>query len=587
MNKWIFSLLPFALLADDKPPVPPGGVLERQLEQEYDTKEVEAHKTIPLLEFDFPEKEIEIGDEKIVINSVEFFGNLSISSKKLQRTVQPFLGKEMSMKEIHEMCLAIQAKYGRRGYFLARVFVPPQEIRDHHLKIEIIEGKLGKVSVIGNKYYSEKFISRYFDKYTGEPINYDQILKALLLLDENSDLDVAAVFKKGSTFGTSDLLVKVTDKKPLHLMVDTNNFGSDHTSNQRTGARFEWGNLLVSGDMLTVIQVVGSPMKNLDFTQGIYHFPINTYGSSMDFSYLFANFKTDKVRVSKEKEEGEKSELRYKGRSVIGTVKFDQAIHRTRTLNTDFFTSFDYKKIQNFGGGTETSNDELRVLSGGMAIDYIDGLQGRNLFNGSVGWGIPSFLGGMSAVDSQSSRFDGGGGRFVKINGSWKRLQRIPYNCFLLLNVVMQYSFNKLPLPEQIYIGGMDTVRGYPLAAGLGDTGFYGTLELRVPPPVLRAHKVPWSKKTWGEFLQFVGFVDHGHTFDVRQNVLREMGLKFGKKKKEHVAYDNTILTSAGVGARLYGPWKLEWSLDIGYPLTEKHRSSNTIVYFRVTWNIL
>jgi hemolysin activation/secretion protein len=255
-------------------------------------------------------------------------------------------------------------------------------------------------------------------------------------------------------------------------------------------------------------------------------------------------------------------------------------------LNTDVFTSFDIKQIQNFGGGIESSFDKLRVLTGGVQIDYIDGWKGRNLFLVSGGWGIPGLFGG-SGVNSKSDSRVHGGGRFVKLNGGWKRLQKLPLECFLLFNAQMQYSFDKLPLPEQIYIGGVDTVRGYQLAAGIGDHGLYANLELRVPLPFLRTHKIPWTDTTWGEFVQFVGFIDHGQTFGHGQNILREIGLVNGKKKKKHVHFDRAILTSVGPGIRIYGPWKFEWSFDVGYPLTDSHRSSDTIVYFRVAWKIL
>jgi hypothetical protein len=87
--------------------------------------------------------------------------------------------------------------------------------------------------------------------------------------------------------------------------------------------------------------------------------------------------------------------------------------------------------------------------------------------------------------------------------------------------------------------------------------------------------------------LQFVGFCDHGQTFSHGQDVLREIGLRKNKSVKERVHFDRAVLTSVGAGARLYGPWKFEWSFDVGYPLTDKHRSSDTIAYFRVAWNIL
>ena len=556
-------------------PVPPAGVVEREIEQEYEAEEVQAQKKVPLLEIDIPEKKLELGGETVKVESVQFSGNRVISAKVLCRIIQPLLEKELSLGDIQKLCETIESKYARKGYFLTRAFAPPQEIHKGILKIEIVEGKLGEVTVMGNKHYGTKFIARYFEKYQDKPINYHDITKALLLLDENSDLDVGAVFKKGKKFGTADLIVRVKDFRPLHLMADHNNFGSDHTSPHRTGVRFDWGNLMLDGDKLTIVEVVGSPIPSLDFTNGIYHLPINTYGGSFDLSYLFANFKTDKV-----------DKTRYTGRSHIATVKFSQALHRTKRLSTDVLTSFDYKQIQNFGNRIESSYDKLRVLTGGVQIDYIDGWRGRNFFQVLAGVGIPHFLGGAPVHDKHDSRVQGGG-RFVKLNGKWQRVQKLPWDCFLFFNTQLQYSFYKLPLPEQIYIGGVDTVRGYQLAAGIGDHGLYANLELRVPPPFLRTHKIPWTQTTWGEFLQLTLFCDHGQTFSHGQDILREIGVRRNKSVRERVHFDRAILTSVGAGARLFGPWKFEWSFDVGYPLTDQHRSSETIAYFRVAWHIL
>lgn len=560
------------LMAAQSPPVPPAGVVDRQIEQEYEVKEVEPTKEVPLLEFEPGQEELDVGDEKVTIHSVELSGNTIISDRVLCRILKPYLNRPLSMQELKEMSLLVQNKYVRKGYFLTRAYLPAQEIQNGALKIEVIEGKLGAVSVVGNKFYSTKFIAGYFDKYRGKPIQYDKILRTLFLLDDNTDLEAGAVFKKGSQFGTADLIVKVVDKRPIHLTQDTNNYGSDHTTHQRTGTRLDYGNLIMYGDTLTLIEVLGSPISHLNFTDVIYHVPLSKMGTSLDLSYLCANFKTDKV-----------DRIRYVGRSHIGGVKLSQALQRTRNISTDFFASFDVKQVQNFGGGIRTSFDKLRVLTGGLLIDYVDGWKGRNLFNFSVGWGIPGIFGGLSAHSDESSRV-GAGGQFFKGNLGWKRLQQLPYNCFLLFNVAGQVSVDKLPLPEEIYIGGVDTVRGYPLAEGISDCGYYGTVECHVPLPFLRAHCVPWSKKqTWGEFLQFVGFYDMGQTFSLGTDILREINADSDHTKLE----GHVMLMSAGPGIRLHGPWKLEWSLDVGFPLTERHRSSNTIVYFRVAWNVL
>jgi len=570
-----FLFLPFLSLRGDskKPPVPPGGIIERDIQKEYEIKEIDAQKQIPLLETEVPQREFDTGGATVFIRHVTFSGNTVVDSSLLEEAIQPILNKELGMKEIHEICSTVEQVYSKEGYFLSKAYVPPQEIENDTLKIEIIEGKLGTVSVVGNQYYSKKFIGQHFKKYRGKPLHYDQILKVLLLLNENSDLNVGAIFKKGTSYGTADLIVQVNDARPVHLSIDHNNYGSDHTSRYRTGATLKWGNLLMNGDMCTLIEVVGSPVDSLNFTETIYHFPINYYGSCVDLSFLYSNSKTDKL-----------NELRYKGISRIATVKFTQAFQRTRSLNINLAASFDYKQIQNFGGRSETSYDKLRILTGDVDIDYIDNWKGRNLINASLKWGIPNILGGSAPVSSSDSRVNGGG-RFVFLRGSWKRLQKAPYGSFMILSGIFQYSFDKLPISEQIYIGGVTTVRGYKLATGIGDSGFYANVELRVPPPFLRQSRVPFSKKTWGQCVQFVGFLDHGQVSSVGRNILRELGVnKMGNPSDEQSYPKQTFLTSSGCGLRIYGPWGFEWSLDIGFPLTHSYPSS--MVYFRVEWKI-
>jgi len=73
------------LIASSNPPVPPAGVVERQIEQEYDVKEVPARKEIPYLEFDLPSQELDVGDATVVIYEVDISGNTSIHSRILKK----------------------------------------------------------------------------------------------------------------------------------------------------------------------------------------------------------------------------------------------------------------------------------------------------------------------------------------------------------------------------------------------------------------------------------------------------------------------------------------------------------------------
>jgi len=139
----------------------------------------------------------------------------------------------------------------------------------------------------------------------------------------------------------------------------------------------------------------------------------------------------------------------------------------------------------------------------------------------------------------------------------------LPWNSILYMHVSGQWSPYKLTLPELIYIGGSDTVRGFSLATGLGDSGYYGNLELRMPVPFLADKRFFMAKKCWKEVVQIVGFVDTGGVF-------------------YHEGPD-LFLTGAGFGVRINEIWKLSLSLDVGYPLNHHHLSTGAFGYLKVT----
>ncbi len=179
-------------------------------------------------------------------------------------------------------------------------------------------------------------------------------------------------------------------------------------------------------------------------------------------------------------------------------------------------------------------------------------------------------MNGSSPVDDDCSR-RGAGGTFSIINLDYRRMQELLRDFFWILNFSGQFSFNKLPVPEQFYIGGMDTVRGYPLASALGDSGYYANFELRIPPPWKNTRPFRGKKKL-KDYLQFVAFVDSGAVM-----------LK-SDEFPLHKGYASMV--SSGVGVRVYGPWHLDFSYDIGFPLNNTHKQHWYHWYWKINWSI-
>jgi hemolysin activation/secretion protein len=376
-------------------------------------------------------------------------------------------------------------------------------------------------------------------------------MRALLLLNENMDLAAGALFQKGEEFGTADLIIEVQDRLPIHLYLNANNYGRKLTTNFRAGGRLDYGNVLMYGDLLSIAEVVGFPVDALYFTDVKYRIPLTSNGAFLEFEYLYSKFDVETLRS-----------FHLSGKSVIGTVKGGYALTRSRNLSVDFFSYFDFKQIQNFAFSSQTSYDKLRVVTAGFLIDHYNPCQGRDYLNVRVGCGIPGFLGGLGVVAPESSN-PPAGGRFILFNADTDRLQHLWKDYYLYLHGSAQYSPNRLTVPEQIYIGGSDTVRGYPLACALGNSGYYANVELRIPPPLVADLRFFVAKKKWREIVQVVGFLDQGAAF--------QSGLP------------NIFIWGSGVGFRFKGPWSLSLSLDVGFPLNHRDLSTGAFTYIKVT----
>lgn len=547
----IFLLSAHPLLASP-PSVPSAGVVERQLEKEYEGKPLEPEKEVPAIQIDIPKERFDMPRGRAIhISKIIIQGNDSVSTEEILSWIQKELDHDLTIVDIYQLCQVIDQNYAKKGFFLARAYPPEQTIADETLTIEIIEGKLGNIKVAGNKYYPDSFILSYFSSLKNKPLEYNQFLRQLMLLNENSDLLAGALFEKGEKFGTADVILRIDDKRPIHLYLNGNNYGKDLTTNSRLGGRFDWGSVATYGDTFSVAEVIGFPVNALYFTDVKYTVPVNRCGTYLEMSYLYSRFKIEELK-----------QLKLHGSSDITTLKATHALTRTRSLSVNLFGYFDYKQIGNYELGHRVSFDKLRMITIGSLIDHYHPGQGRDYLNLSFAAGIPNFLGGLKAVDHHSSR-KGGGGRFFMLNADYDRLQPLPKDIYFYFHGSGQWSPSKLTLPEQIYIGGDDTVRGYPLAVALGDSGYYFNFEFRLPPPLIAEKKVFMAKKKWKEVIQFDAFLDHGGVF------LRSVR--------------NTFLWGTGVGVRVNLPWTLTFSIDVGFPLNHHDLTKGAFTYIKLT----
>jgi hemolysin activation/secretion protein len=176
--------------------------------------------------------------------------------------------------------------------------------------------------------------------------------------------------------------------------------------------------------------------------------------------------------------------------------------------------SFEFKDFKTLSDDLKTSFDRMRVVKAGPRVSWIDPW-GNSEARADVHQGIPEFFGGSDAEDNATSnRGIGTGGQFTYYTAEAQRIQKLFFPGFILLRGTGQWSRESLTAVEQIRIGGLYSVRGYPTADAIGDYGYDFTAELDIPIYFIPADwKVPGFRKTWWQAVQLVGFIDGGKAF--------------------------------------------------------------------------
>jgi hemolysin activation/secretion protein len=514
-------------------------------------------------------------EAKVKVAQFKFSGNTVIRTKDLDKVVAPSIGKTLTLRELAEVAGLVSEHYAAEGFILAQAYLPPQEIRGGVVEIAVLEGKIGKIGVTGNTRYKSSTILRGMEPVRKRGIIHEATLEtALTEMNDYPGLKVRAALKPGETRGLTDLDLTAKERLPYTFSTDINNYGSRLTGPWMYGAEVGLGNLAGLGDNLTLKGTKSD--DNLFLTHLNYLIPVTSFGTKVQVSWLHSENVIGEEFAS----------LRPVGRADIVSGDILQTITRTGAFSLTAVGGFDVKTIRNIIGCCLASKDELRIFRLGLRGDYRDAFLGRTYFGLAWHRGV-DFWGGsqqnapgtsFAILDSFGNPQGAGPGNWNKWTGDVARFQSLGLpiiqglpmlsavlnDSYLILRGTGQIAADRLLSVERFAIGGYYTVRGYPIAERIGDSGYAATAELVVPIP--SSAKVPFSSQTWKEMVQVAAFIDNAGVFESTVTAAP-------------VAKSQSYLTGAGGGLRINLPFgvlqpvdrgtlslKIDWASAIGRP---------------------
>ncbi len=554
----VFLVSSNAFCQTNVPPAGESGVIEKSLRSSRPQFKSPEKDVSNIIKNDSRKVEDPGAGPRFFVEKIQVQGNTLFSDQELASLVDLGGAVEVTLGVLTLIANEITAFYVSNGYILSFAYIPPQEIVEGVVLVQIVESGIGKLQVQGNKRFTDAEILSWMGQVKRERVLREQTLeRALLELNDIYGLKVKSILKPGDETGTSDLILKIEETKPFKIEFDVDNFGSRFTGRHRFGLTASVGNLGLFGDSF-IIRGLKSE-SDQSYINASYSVPITDYGTRANFSFIYSDFALgDSLSI-----------LNAEGTSNLILFDITQKVYRSRRSELYISVGGEIRNFKNSQADNQTSKDNLRDIFFGFGGNWSDRLLGRTFYDIRLQWGFTE----GNIADPLNSRFHGRGDVFIS-SFSFQRFQSIKiFNSYFVFRGKGQIVANRVLSPDQFAIGGFGTVRGFPLAENAGDNGFAFSWEYVLPFPI----KIPLSSKpgfkSLNEILSLFGFIDHGQIF-VRNK-------QPGEGKSE--------LTGAGGGIRVNIP-KLDWffpqvsiTASYGFPVfTNKDPSdgSSSTFYF-------
>ena len=142
-------------------------------------------------------------------------GNTILDGAEMAGITEPYTGPAMTTEQIEQARNALEKAYHEFGYPTVLVNIPEQTVESGTVLLEVVESRIRRVRITGNRYYTMERIRNDLPSLAPGSILYlPRLQEELNRLNRGRDLKVAPVLQPGKNPGTIDVELKVVDRLP-------------------------------------------------------------------------------------------------------------------------------------------------------------------------------------------------------------------------------------------------------------------------------------------------------------------------------------------------------------------------------------
>ena len=469
---------------------------------------------------------------RATIKRVEFSESKVFTQEELQKLAAPLLSQPVTIQDIRKVVDGITRCYILGDYATSKAYLPPQDLTDGVLKIGLMEGTVGKVTVQGNRWTRTSYITKRVAPTPGDLLKVSDIEEDIIKFNNNNTVKLNVALSAGEEQGQSDITLNALDPFPFHIAFMTDNQGRQAIGTTRWGGMLAADSLFGFRDRLSLGGYLGRGNR-VGFAD--YNIPVNRFGTRLGASISAGNISVVN---------GPMRAFGVGGTSQVYTVYATHPLFDREDANISSYTSVNWKRSTSDIADFKIYDKNSFSLSQGFTArkDTQRGIWYTGHY-GSVG---------MKAMNGD---YD-----FFKYEGNITRLHDFGKGIIGQFRISGQYSPNDdLPWMEQFQIGGLSTVRGYSEGLLLGKSGYFASAEIITPLPIL-PKRIGSDKLGYiypREMIKGAVFMDNGMIFPY----------KYGNESID----SGDFLMSWGLGLRINLREDLAARLYWGFGLNNKY----------------
>lgn len=452
------------------------------VEKQIKTPDVKKEQSV-IPQIKTPEYKAPMSDsgKKILVKDFKLTNNEHIDTSKFTQLFDTYKNKELTFNELQKIVAIITKFYRENGYFVARAYIPVQDLKanDNVLEISVIEGNYGEFKLKNNSLINHSVVQGMLDdaKNRDNVISTNTLERAMLIINDTPGAIVtSADVMPGSKVGTSDFEITTQASPRFDGYVVADNTGSRYTGENRAMAGINVNSPFDIGDKISMFGLVSND-QNLKNGKIGYSAPLASNGLLGELSYSQTNYSLADT---------------YKDLDATGTSKTIEAkisypIIKTREENLDVYTSIFSKDLKDEVKSTsDITNKDSKFLRVGLDYDKSYSMFDKNSnskINTYLTYGKLSFDDAIKQADDEAGANTNG--NYSKVNVDLSHNIAFTKELSLESSLQLQYALGNKNLDgsEDISIGGSNGVKLYPDGELSAENGYVFSTELKYQLP--------------------------------------------------------------------------------------------------------